>query len=1359
MFSRFSSSLSFANELASAYCRESSDIEPALALGDAFLPLSLSSVFDAEAPLRLWFYGVAGTGKSALCQRIACDWAQAHNKRNEKTRHIPTRKVNPLFVIEFSTPVRVLYSPIPKKLFHPFHLVLWVDLKKLADYLNSADIPRSNPNISNKNSSSKRKERLFYNTSGHLDPIKTLIGYFAHTFLEDFRGHCKFTESELKQETEKISRWLVESKKSHFLLFVFDGFDEVASYPDEHPIHSVIKMGGFLKDFYFIITSRPCVVPILPEGEFQRVGLLGFTLTHCLQYIERYLNGRVELISALISLLRSDEDIRRIAFIPANLNFLCTAHRIEKPPLARKIIFFLLSRYREKKFPEEKEINDGSLLDPSSLLKWIVESRVLRVLGSLAFQDFKKVTADNIMKASAFINDEGERKIFYYRFLNLGLVNGISWNQKQRRIDGEGEFIYPLLQKYFAAWYFVFYSQCEPLIPPILPSFQKIVQLEPVLISFVKDVLNDILPTSFTSIEKILLNLTQGESNMYSNEQDITALGVIDPAAPSTSGVPSGVFLGGLEERFQRLSSSSEPERSSAPEGVIPTPLTLTALSELRALSSDQAVPLPSITDLMQYKAEGAELITESELKAAQPIWKALINGLPLTDIKTKAAESRGCLGERVGGNTLLHAACFYGRSDVIEYLLNPEDGGQDVTMSNSQGLIALHLAALRGHVEIVEILLGYEYNPSLKVSYQDESGKTRKTQLTALHLAVIAGQVTVVEKLLDKVIPSVVVPGFGNILHLAILGGQTIVLQSILRHPKCTRELVNDPDKKERTPLLLAVALGNKVAVLELLKNGLVVHRATTTEGWNVFHFAAKYLRGDLIGELVNHFFPQADGKTFILSLNKDNDSPVQIAEKELKLLRSQGLAPDDRISRVLNSAARNSTFKSMSVKEKTRIWRNMVFQGGGIKGLAYVGVLEAFENQRALGYNPIDQLWRVGGTSAGAITATLLALNISLSELKELMSATDFSDFLEDFDARLLTQANPGFLGKARAALGIYASATRSAGAKHWWDYLKPWQTLRNTKGLATGEGFRTWFENKIHSLVSAALNAPEFLNLTAEERKCYEESLTFGQLNTLIRRGAKLKHLHIVCIRLGDGTRPPEILTLSSEDPRWSDFIISDAVRASMSIPFVFAPHILHRKVIEDGNVKRIPAEAYVCVDGGLIMNCPDELFDFLGCQQPFHPVGDPRYPIHNEETVAIGLHTPISDAERAHRLQQEDFVGFDLAKAVMSIYWNAENLIATQEGRRSRRLISVSNKGIGTLTLNLTDLQKESLIGAGREAIMNYLEGPVKVQHSEEQTRPSRGASSLSAPPTTDFFSEYSDSPLLPSSSSGGPSLKK
>ena len=69
---------------------------------------------------------------------------------------------------------------------------------------------------------------------------------------------------------------------------------------------------------------------------------------------------------------------------------------------------------------------------------------------------------------------------------------------------------------------------------------------------------------------------------------------------------------------------------------------------------------------------------------------------------------------------------------------------------------------------------------------------------------------------------------------------------------------------------------------------------------------------------------------------------------------------------------------------------YENLVFEGAGIRGIAYSGVLKEMENSGIL-----KDISRVGGTSAGAITALMVSLGYNSKEIYEIISETKFQKF----------------------------------------------------------------------------------------------------------------------------------------------------------------------------------------------------------------------------------------------------------------------------------------------------------------------------------------------------------------------------
>lgn len=98
---------------------------------------------------------------------------------------------------------------------------------------------------------------------------------------------------------------------------------------------------------------------------------------------------------------------------------------------------------------------------------------------------------------------------------------------------------------------------------------------------------------------------------------------------------------------------------------------------------------------------------------------------------------------------------------------------------------------------------------------------------------------------------------------------------------------------------------------------------------------------------------------------------------------------------------------------------FKNLVFEGGGVKGIAYLGAMEVLDDKQIL-----SSIERVGGTSAGAINAVLTGLGFSLQEMQEIVWNLDFNKFLDD-------------------EWGIYRDGKRLLNEFGWYrgDYFRNW------------------------------------------------------------------------------------------------------------------------------------------------------------------------------------------------------------------------------------------------------------------------------------------------------------------------------
>ena len=72
---------------------------------------------------------------------------------------------------------------------------------------------------------------------------------------------------------------------------------------------------------------------------------------------------------------------------------------------------------------------------------------------------------------------------------------------------------------------------------------------------------------------------------------------------------------------------------------------------------------------------------------------------------------------------------------------------------------------------------------------------------------------------------------------------------------------------------------------------------------------------------------------------------------------------------------------------------FKNLVFEGGGVKGIVYVGALDVLDKEGIL-----KNIKRVAGTSAGAMVAVLVGLNYTAAEISEILWKLNFQNFLDD-------------------------------------------------------------------------------------------------------------------------------------------------------------------------------------------------------------------------------------------------------------------------------------------------------------------------------------------------------------------------
>lgn len=212
-------------------------------------------------------------------------------------------------------------------------------------------------------------------------------------------------------------------------------------------------------------------------------------------------------------------------------------------------------------------------------------------------------------------------------------------------------------------------------------------------------------------------------------------------------------------------------------------------------------------------------------------------------------------------------------------------------------------------------------------------------------------------------------------------------------------------------------------------------------------------------------------------------------------------------------------------------RDFRYLTFQGGGMKGIGYVGAVEELDRQGILA-----QIEEVAGSSAGGLIATLLAVGCTPEEIRQEMVGIDFKSFQD--------KKEPGFFESAIADK-----------AKVVDDIVD--LVFGSGLGVCEGDRLRYWLSTMI-------------------ARKTGDPNITFKQLEELTKiPGGNFKKLILTGSNIV--SRDLEYFNAATTP----DMPIVEAARISASFPFAYKP-----------TKKKDPSgKKGLLVDGGLLENLPD------------------------------------------------------------------------------------------------------------------------------------------------------------------------
>ena len=336
---------------------------------------------------------------------------------------------------------------------------------------------------------------------------------------------------------------------------------------------------------------------------------------------------------------------------------------------------------------------------------------------------------------------------------------------------------------------------------------------------------------------------------------------------------------------------------------------------------------------------------------------------------------------------------------------------------------------------------------------------------------------------------------------------------------------------------------------------------------------------------------------------------------------------------------------------------FKNLVFEGGGVKGIAYVGAMEVMEQKAVL-----KQIARVGGTSAGAINAVMFALGYSNAETLRILKKLDFNNFLDDS-----------------------------------WGMVRDSKRLIEDYGWYKGDYFHDW----ISKLISKKLSNP---NATFRDlREAKRPDLYVYGTNLSTRYGEVFSVEHTPSTRIADAVRISMSIPLffaAFKNAR-KDVYVDGGVLNNYPVKIFDREKYLTGKPTKANSLTR-PYYA-------------DENKKFL----KKHPNSSPY--IYNKETLGFRLDSKqeigvFRDGAEPQHVKIDDF--FDYVKALITTVVDAQGNthLHSDDWHRS---VYIDTLGVGTTDFDISNAMKNKLRQSGKDsatAYFKWFESPSEKPHN-------------------------------------------
>ena len=364
-----------------------------------------------------------------------------------------------------------------------------------------------------------------------------------------------------------------------------------------------------------------------------------------------------------------------------------------------------------------------------------------------------------------------------------------------------------------------------------------------------------------------------------------------------------------------------------------------------------------------------------------------------------------------------------------------------------------------------------------------------------------------------------------------------------------------------------------------------------------------------------------------------------------------------------------------------------DLVFEGGGAKGLAFVGALQEFETRG-------HTTGRLLGTSAGAIFAGLLSAGYTSSEM--LTAITEklpdgksvFSSFLAfpgPFDHTTIQNSAiraflrafdipflPEFV-EEKLDDAIIQQLADANNFRHLFSFIE-------RGGWFSSDQFLTWLENKLDTG-----------NFAGKPRK-------FSKLT--LQQFFEVTHTHFSVVAADTNAR--KMLVLNHRTAPSCPLVM--AIRMSMSVPLLWQEIIWQK---EWGLYLGQALTGDAIVDGGMLSNFPIELF-LSNLKDITQVMGESTS--QNILGLLIDEDTAVPNAPEPNLLG----TSFNITDSI--IYQRISRLVDTTLSARDKMVIDdysdlvvrLPAKNYGTTEFNMSEARQTAIIQAGQTAMKNYLD---------------------------------------------------